>query len=116
MLARLRMVCHKQATATEKTMTEVIETRIRQHYQAANGEWLVEKGKVKEAKLLKEACETIERLRKQYEQSEQNYYRLMIKTNQTMQTVQEREKAVIEREARFEARKASFIRDFEKWV
>jgi len=116
MLARFRRVCDKQATAKENAMTDLIETRIRQHYQAANGEWLVEKGKVKEAKLLKEACETIERLRKQYEQSEQNYYRLMIKTDQTMQTVQEREKAVIEREARFEARKASFIRDFEKWV
>jgi hypothetical protein len=97
-------------------MTDLIETRIRQHYCADNGEWLVEKGKVKEAKLLKEACETLEKLRRQYAQSEQNYYRLMMKTSQEMRTIQEREKAVIERETRFEARKASFIRDFEKWV
>ena len=97
-------------------MTDAIETRIRQYYCANNGEWLAEKGKVKEAKLLKEACETIERLRRQYAQSEQHYYRLMMKSNQEMRTVQEREKAVIEREARFETRKASFIRDFEKWV
>lgn len=40
-----------------------IETRIRNHYQADSEEWLVEKGKVKEAKLLKEACEEIEKLR-----------------------------------------------------
>jgi hypothetical protein len=97
-------------------MTDLIETRIRQHYCADNGEWLVEKGKVKEAKLLKEACETLEKLRRQYAQSEQNYYRLMMKTSQEMRTIQEREKAVIERETHFEARKASFIRDFEKWV
>jgi hypothetical protein len=97
-------------------MTDRIETRIRQHYQADSGEWLVEKGKVKEAKLLKEACETIEKLRRQYSASENNYYRLMIKASQEMRTVQEREKAVIERETRFEARKASFIEDFQKWV
>jgi hypothetical protein len=35
---------------TEKS----IETRIREHYTAQNGEWLIESGKVKEAKLLKE--------------------------------------------------------------
>ena len=38
-------------------MTDLIETRIRQYYCVNGGEWLVEKGKVKEAKLLKEACE-----------------------------------------------------------
>lgn len=42
---------------------KLIEHRIRKHYVAENGEWLVEKDKVKEAKLLKEACETIESLR-----------------------------------------------------
>lgn len=42
-----------------------IESRIREYYVSESGEWLVEKGKVKEAKLLKEACETIEWLRKQ---------------------------------------------------
>jgi chaperonin cofactor prefoldin len=42
-----------------------IESRIREYYVSESGEWLVEKGKVKEAKLLKEACETIEWLRRQ---------------------------------------------------
>lgn len=93
-----------------------IEARIREHYQADNGEWLVEKSKVKEAKLLKEACEAIERLRRQYVTSEQNYYRLMQETAAKRRELEEREKTIEKREARFEERKASFIRDFEKWV
>jgi hypothetical protein len=97
-------------------MTDLIETRIRQHYCADNGEWLVEKGKVKEAKLLKEACETLEKLRRQYETSERNYYRMMMDTSKKERDIAEREKHIAERETRFEDRKASFIRDFEKWV
>lgn len=93
-----------------------IEARIREHYVAENGEWLVEKGKVKEARLLKEACETVEKLRTQYAASERNYYRLMTSTSQRERDVEAREKALAECELRFEARKASFIRDFEKWV
>lgn len=93
-----------------------IEARIREHYVSDNGEWLVEKGKVKEARLLKEACETIERLRRQYASSENNYFRLMRDTAEKERTLSEREKQIAEREARFEDRKASFIRDFEKWV
>jgi hypothetical protein len=93
-----------------------IETRIREHYVSESGEWLVEKGKVKEAKLLKEACETIERLRRQYAQSEQNYYRMMRDTSKKEHDLAEREKNIAGRETRFEDRKASFIRDFEKWV
>jgi hypothetical protein len=97
-------------------MTDRIETRIRQHYCADNGEWLVEKGKVKEAKLLKEACETIEKLRRQYNNSERLYLEMLTKTNAKERELAEREKRIAEREARFEDRKASFIRDFEKWV
>ena len=97
-------------------MTNSIETRIRQHYCADSGEWLVEKGKVKEAKLLKEACEAIEKLRRQYAQSEQNYHRMMMDTSKKQRELEEREKRIAERETRFEDRKSSFIRDFEKWV
>jgi len=96
--------------------TKPVEERIREHYTAQNGEWLVEKGKVKEAKLLKEACETIEKLRQQYARSEDNYYRMMMGTNKKESDLKEREKRIAEREARFEDRKASFIKDFEKWV
>lgn len=93
-----------------------IEARIRAHYVSESGEWLVEKDKVKEAKLLKEACETIERLRRQYAQSEQNYYRMMMDTSKKESGLAEREKLIAKREEKFEDRKASFIRDFEKWV
>ena len=43
-----------------------IEQRIREHYCVAGGEWLIEKGKVKEAKLLKEAVERIEQIARHY--------------------------------------------------
>jgi len=97
---------------TEKTVDE----RIRQHYQVNKGEWLVEKGKVKEAKLLKEACETIERLRNQAANSERLYWEMLRKTEAKQSELAKREKDIAEREEKFEARKASFIRDFEKWV
>ena len=97
-------------------MTDAIETRIRKHYVAETGEWLVEQGKVKEAKLLKEACETIERLRKQAANSERLYWEMLRKTGTKENELAEREKSIAERETRFEDRKASFIRDFQKWV
>ena len=93
-----------------------IETRIREHYVAETGEWLVERGKVKEAKLLKEACETIEKLRKQAANSERLYWAMSGRTSVKERELEQREKTIAEREARFEDRKASFIRDFEKWV
>lgn len=86
---------------------KLIEHRIREHYQAQNGEWIIEANKVKEARLLKEACETLERLRRQYETSELNYYHLTTRTSQEMETIQKREKDVILREARLQERLAS---------
>jgi hypothetical protein len=116
-LAMLITLCDKSLTAKENIMTDkTIEARIREHYVSDNGEWLVEKGKVKEARLLKEACETIERLRREIAVSERNYYRMLRSTNDKEHNLAEREKLVEERETKFEARKASFIRDFEKWV
>ena len=47
---------------TKKTVE--VEERIRQKYQADDGIWLVQQGKVTEAKLLKEAYERIEKLKK----------------------------------------------------
>ncbi len=46
-----------------------VEDEIKKHYLADDGMWLVEKGKIKEAKLLKEAHERITWLKSQY-----NYY------------------------------------------
>ena len=87
-------------------MTELIETRIREHYCAENGEWLVEKGKVKEAKLLKEACLTIEMLRKQNTNFWQNQHAAYLKN----QELEKREKAVEESERRLRERMESVIR------
>ena len=42
--------------ATKQTIAE----KIRKHYNSEDGEWIIQAGKMKEAKLLKEACETIE--------------------------------------------------------
>ena len=77
-----------------------IETRIRQHYVAESGEWLVEKGKVKEAKMLKEACETIVELRKSYKTAENAYYGKLGEFSKRERVVKEREKAVAENEER----------------
>lgn len=53
---------------TTKSITE----RIREYYCAdkSDDEWLVEKGKVKEGRLLKEACLEIERLKKRVSDQE----------------------------------------------
>ena len=77
-----------------------IETRIRQHYVAESGEWLVEKGKVKEAKMLKEACETIVELRKGQKTAENAYYNKLWDFNKRERAIADREKAVAENEER----------------
>jgi hypothetical protein len=97
-------------------MTDPIQTRIRNHYQAENGEWLVEKGKVKEAKLLKEACEEIEALKRANRKLENEYFEKVRTTYSKERELEKREKLIVKREQRFEDRKASFIREFEKWV
>ncbi len=43
---------------------KTIEQEIRDYYLSDNGEWIVEKGKMKEAKLLKQAVQRIESLKK----------------------------------------------------
>lgn len=97
-------------------MADPIQTRIRNHYQAESGEWLVEKGKVKEARLLKEACEAIESLKRNNRKLENEYFEMLRKTYSKERELADREKKIAEREQRFEERKASFIREFEKWV
>lgn len=95
---------------------KLIEEQIREHYTAQSGEWLVEKGKVKEAKLLKEACLTLEAARRELaklrEEKDKGFWGNITKER----ALEEREKAIAERETRFEERKDSFIDHFEKWV
>lgn len=104
-------------------MTTLIEETIRKHYQAENGEWIIEKGRMKEAKLLKAAVEVLERratfirdLQSRLEKAEKQNLTESLKLWKREQDLDMREREIEKREARFEERKAAFIRDFEKWV
>jgi len=96
--------------------TKTVEERIREHYTAEGGEWLVEKGKVKEAKLLKEACLKLEKqgreLAKFCEEKRNKHWENYDKQRE----LEQREKTIAKREQRFEERKASFIQHFEEWA
>jgi vacuolar-type H+-ATPase subunit E/Vma4 len=89
---------------------KAIEILIREHYQAHNGEWLVEKGKTKEARLLKEACETIEQLRRSYAASESSYYNMMISTSKKQRELDIREKVITQAEKSLRERIESTIK------
>ena len=94
-----------------------VEERIREHYTAVStNEWIVEKGKVKEAKLLKEACLKLEaqgrELSKLRDEKHSGFWSNLKKERE----LEDREKKIAEREQKFEERKASFIDHFEKWV
>jgi uncharacterized protein (DUF3084 family) len=82
--------------------TKTVEDRIREHYQVANGEWLVEKGRVKEARLLKEAAERIDSL-KPYEQ---RYYSELLRRDEKIDArrceLDDRENKLRARELRIE--------------
>jgi hypothetical protein len=117
MLALPANTCDKDSTAKESIMADkLIEARIREHYVSESGEWLVEKGRMKEARLLKEACETIEQLRRAKDKIERSAYIQLNENWKKGLELERREKEIAEREARFEERKASFIRDFNEWV
>ena len=96
--------------------TKTVEERIREHYTAQNGEWLVEKGKVKEAKLLKEACIKLEQQGRELQKLLEEKHHEHWKNYNKQRELEKREKIIAEREQRFEERKASFIKEFEKWV
>ena len=61
---------------------KTVEERIREHYQVKNGEWLVEKNKVKEARLLKEAVERIDVLRNAYEKFYELYNQELLRRDE----------------------------------
>lgn len=83
---------------------KMIEHKIREHYVAENGEWLVEKGKVKEAKLLKEACEAIERLRRANVRLDQEVYRSQQENWKKRQEIENRARDLEALEKRLQAR------------
>ena len=95
--------------------TELIEKRIRSLYLAESGEWLVEKGKVAEAKLLKEACETIEKLRAENDRLWGASLRENAAAYNREQALNKREKELESREQRFRERVASLLSNLECW-
>jgi hypothetical protein len=81
-----------------------VEERIREHYQVANGEWLVPKSHIKEARLLKEAAERIDQL-KGYESK---YWAETLRRDEKVEArrreLDEREQKIAAREHKFETR------------
>ena len=98
------------------TNTKLVEERIREHYTAQNGEWLVEKGKVKEAKLLKEACLTIEKLRSSHSKLQQEKHSKHWENYDLRKELDQREKELEEREARLQERLEHLAGDIARWT
>ena len=98
------------------TNTKLVEERIREHYTAQNGEWLVEKGKVKEAKLLKEACLTIEKLRASHSKLQQEKNSKHWENYDFQKELDQREKELERREARLQKRLDSLAKDISRWI
>lgn len=94
---------------TEKS----IETRIREHYQSDNGEWLVEKNKVKEARLLKEACETIESLRRENTNLWTSNLKHSRDYSDKLKELESREKKIVQQEEQLEHRLRSVMQSIE---
>jgi len=94
---------------TEKS----IETRIREHYQSDSGEWLVEKNKVKEARLLKEACETIERLRRENTNLWTSNLKQGRDYSDKLKDLESREKKIVQQEEQLEHRLRSVMQGIE---
>ena len=95
---------------------KTVQERIREYYTAQNGEWLVEKGKLKEAKLLKEACLKLEQWNKELEKLRWKDLDKMLELSKKERELTEREKKIVDREVRFEERKDSFIEHLKKWT
>lgn len=87
--------------------TKTVEQRIREHYQAENGEWLVEKGKMKEAKLLKEAVERISQQQRDIQFLISHRAEIQLKLYKLQETLQDREKRLDNREKRLQSHIAS---------
>lgn len=90
-------------------MTKNVEERIRDHYLSEDGEWLVEKGKVKEARLLKEAYGRIDDLKNDL-QWQKNYARsLAQEARESRDKLDKMAVDVNERERRLEVTKEDIM-------
>lgn len=81
-------------------MTKTIEDQITEYYKGENGTWVVEKGKLKEAKLLKEAVVRIRALK--------NELRFVSDSRDDLRTKMiDKEKVLKDREVELEKRQNS---------
>ena len=90
---------------------KTVEQRIRELYCAEGGEWLVEKGKVKEARLLKEAHHEIVRLKKELSRANNTAMQYAAISRKKERTLAEREKEVEMGEARLKNR-MQYLQEF----
>lgn len=81
-------------------MTKEIEDVIREHYCADDGTWLVEKGKVKEAKMLKGAVSRIEHFKREARSNWRLYLDACQRVRDAEANVRQREEELAKREAR----------------
>lgn len=81
-------------------MTKTIEDQITEYYKGENGTWVVEKGKLKEAKLLKEAVVRIRELKNDLRYFNNRYNDLKTK-------IIDKEKVLKDREVELEKRQNS---------
>lgn len=82
-------------------MTKPVEDRIVEHYKGEDGNWIVEKGKVTEAKLLKEAVFRIRDIKNTSQYFSAKYRELQNELN-------EREEAIRIREEKLKRRQTTF--------
>lgn len=95
--------------------TKTVEERIREHYTAQSGEWLVEKGKVKEAKLLKEACIKLEKQHRELEKLIDEKRNKKWENIDKTRVLEKREKELEEREKRLQSRIEYMMEDLNRW-
>lgn len=95
--------------------TKSVEERIREHYTAQNGEWLVEKGKVKEAKLLKEACIKLEKQGRELSKLQEEKHNKHWENYDKQQELKKREKELDEIEKHLNSRIEYMMEDLNRW-
>jgi peptidoglycan hydrolase CwlO-like protein len=66
-----------------------VSERIRQHYQAEGGEWIIERGRKQEAALLREACLEIEQLNKKIRDFENKDWDIWQKNQELKDKIEE---------------------------
>lgn len=92
---------------SEKTITQKIE----EHFAVEGGEWLFERGKVKEGKLIKEAYHRIKTLQRRLRFSDEENRKLRADSYSKARELSEREQSVEKKEQAFRSR-LGYLQEF----